>query len=212
MMRALILLLTLCVAAHAQQGHALAEEYAALMVGSFSSARQAASDPRYDVVEAHIVRIWPDRTDGVWLYQEQALLGRAGAVDASARRRPYFQRIVHLQEVGPGLVRTTTYPIVAPERLVGAWRSPERIEPDALGASGCTGLASRIGEGFWRGENADCPNSYRGAVRVTSQSLRTADAYANWDRGWNAAGEQVWGPSSGGYVFDRTTDQPGSDR
>jgi hypothetical protein len=67
----------------------------------------------------------------------------------------------------------------------------------------CAGGAERIGSGFWRAENPDCPNAYRGAVRASSDSIRTADAYANWDRGWNVEGQQVWGPTSGGYIFER---------
>lgn len=191
--------------ASAQTQHG-AQEYAELLIGSFSSERQARTDARYDVVEARVVRIWPERSDGVWLYQEQALLGGANAIDPSARSRPYFQRIVHLQDIGPGMVRTTTYPMLRPERFVGAWRAPESIGADALGGGGCAGIATRVAAGFWRGENLDCPNAYRGAVRVTSHSLRTAQSYANWDRGWNIEGEQVWGPADGGYVFDRTGD------
>jgi hypothetical protein len=180
-----------------------AEEYAALLIGSFSSEQQANADARYDVVEARVVRIWPERADGVWLYQEQALLGPASAVDASARLRPYFQRIVHLQTVGPGLVRGRSHRMLDSAAAVGAWREPERIAANQIGEAICSGLAERIGSGFWRAESPDCPNAHRGAVRASSDSVRTVDAYVNWDRGWNAEGEQVWGPVTGGYIFER---------
>lgn len=205
MMRVLALAFALVLnaaAASAQQLSA-AEEYATLLIGSFTSERQARADARYDVVEARVVRIWPERTDGVWLYQEQALLGAATAIDPNARARPYFQRLVHLETLGPGSVRGTSHRVTAPASVVGAWRTPERIASTQLGEAICSGIAERIGAGFWRASNPDCPNAYRGAVRASSDSVRTADAYANWDRGWNAEGVQVWGPSGGGYIFER---------
>jgi hypothetical protein len=139
----------------------------------------------------------------VWLYQEQALLGTAGAVDSAARALPYFQRIVHLETIGPYRVRGTSHRVTEPARVVGAWRTPERIAPTQLGEAICSGVAERAGVGFWRASNPDCPNAYRGAVRASSDSIRTMHAYANWDRGWNADGQQVWGPTGGGYIFER---------
>lgn len=180
-----------------------AEEYAQLLIGSFSSEAQARADARYDVVEARVVRIWPERTDGVWLYQEQALLGPASAIDEGARARPYFQRVVHLETIGPGAVRGTSHRSTNAASIVGAWRTPSRIAAAQLGEAICAGTAERIAVGFWLASNPDCPNTYRGAVRASSDALRTADAYANWDRGWNAEGVQVWGPTSGGYIFER---------
>jgi hypothetical protein len=189
--------------AAAQPAESLPEQYAETIIGSFTSYAQAQADPRYEVVEARVVRIWPERTDGVWLYQEQAVLGPADAVDVQARERPYFQRIVRLEAVGPTLVRATTHQMTAPETVVGAWRDPSEIMPDQLGAATCAGVAERVGDGFWRSSMPDCPNRYRGAVRASSDSMRLRDRYVNWDRGWSEAGQQVWGPTDGGYIFER---------
>lgn len=104
----LVLCMTAFTPVQAQQAASAAEEYAALVIGSFSTERQARADARYDVVEARIARIWPARSEGVWLYQEQSVLGPASGVDLTARQTPYFQRIVHVETIGRGVVRTTS--------------------------------------------------------------------------------------------------------
>ena len=40
------------------------------MIGSFSSAEQAADDEDYFDIRLEMVPIWPDRQDGYWLYVE----------------------------------------------------------------------------------------------------------------------------------------------
>lgn len=44
---------------------------ASWMTGSFSSGAQAAADSSYFDVRLQMVRIWPHRNDGYWLYVEQ---------------------------------------------------------------------------------------------------------------------------------------------
>ena len=42
------------------------------MTGTFSTAVQATEDPEFFDLSLHIKPIWTDRTDGRWLYVEQA--------------------------------------------------------------------------------------------------------------------------------------------
>ena len=49
----------------------------------------------------------------------------------------------------------------------------------------------------------DCQNRYRGASYLVSRSTTSAEGVDNWDRGFDANGEQVWGPISGPYRFRR---------
>jgi hypothetical protein len=42
-----------------------------------------------------------------------------------------------------------------------------------------------------------------GAVYATSEVTVTPEALISWDRGFGAAGEQVWGAVTGGYVFKK---------
>ena len=54
------------------------------MTGSFSSQAQSLEDEEYFDIRLEMVAIWPMRSDGLWLYVEQA--------SASALDRPYRQR------------------------------------------------------------------------------------------------------------------------
>jgi hypothetical protein len=43
------------------------------MTGTFTTAEQARGDQNFRDVTLHVTSIWSDRTDGTWLYAEQAL-------------------------------------------------------------------------------------------------------------------------------------------
>lgn len=182
-------------------------ELTTLSVGSFSTLDQARRDGRYGVAEAEIVRIWPERTDGVWLFQEQALLGESAAkIDHAMKARPYFLRVVHSVETAPGVVTRTVHRLKDPARALGAWKlkaplaglSPADLEP-----SECSIVVERIAEKFWRSTSAKCPNAYKGAAYAVSLGVSIDGQYANWDRGFAVDGTLVWGPASGGYVFKK---------
>ncbi|MBI1392770.1 MAG: hypothetical protein GC152_08525 [Alphaproteobacteria bacterium] len=183
------------------------EELASVSVGSFSTHDQARRDERYGVAEAEIVRIWPDRDDGMWLYQEQAFLGeRWDEVDPGQKDRPYFARVIHSVETAPGVVRRSVHKLKDPDAARGTWRaaSPlEALSPDDLLPSECGITAERIAEGFWRSQSDKCPNAYKGADYALSISLFSPGRYANWDRGLKVDGAHVWGPEAGGYIFVR---------
>ena len=182
-------------------------DFAALATGTFTSQAQAERDPAYDRVDAAIVRIWPERTDGVWLYQEQAIIPREQWADpAHARRSPYFQRVSRLTAMPDGRLRRDTYTITDPARFVGFARAGyagPRLTPADLGPAGCHTILERVAAGHWTGRIDECPNTRRGAVRMTSLGVATPDGFANWDRGFDASGKVVWGPVAGGYVFRR---------
>lgn len=173
-------------------------------VGSWTSVTQSA-DPDYDWVESEIVRVLPERT-GVWLYQENAILGASGddaGPEAAARKAaPYFQVVVHLQPMRDGGLSTTTFKIADRAAARSAWQDASAFDPAWIGEESCNGRVERIGEGFWQG-TASCPNSYKGAVRMVSKSVRAPGMAVNWDRGFDADGNVVWGPVEGGYIFER---------
>jgi hypothetical protein len=182
------------------------EDYAAAAIGMFSTQAQHEADARYDEVEARIVRIWPERTDGLWLYQEQAVLTRVGMSREAARSAPYFQRIGHVRVREDGLLVRDNYPLVEAGRFVGlgaaGYAGPVPAPAD-LGPAGCANIIQPIAAGHFVARTENCANSYRGAVSMLSLAITTPDTYANWDRGFDGAGQRVWGPESGGYVFRR---------
>ncbi len=186
----------------------LLEAYARAVTGTFSSARQHAADPAYAEVEAHVLRIWPERTDGVWIYQEQAIL--SGTADReAARARPYFQRVSRISAEADGTLVRETFAIADPARFVGMWRpgfQGPALTPADLGEPGCPIRIEAAGHGHFTGTSGSCPNRHRGAVSMRSVSVVTPDRFVNWDRGFDADGRQVWGPEAGGYVFLRIPD------
>lgn len=186
----------------------LAETYAANVVGTYSSAAQHRADPAYDEVEARIVRIWPDRTDGVWLYQEQAIITQDGLTPEQARTRPYFQFVARVTPIGNGLIRRDNFRVIARERWTGISEGDARLAtlgPADLAPASCHNRIELVSPGYWIGRTESCNNSYRGAASMESRSVSTPTGFVNWDRGFALDGSHVWGPRGGGYVFDRVT-------
>ncbi len=187
-------------------GMALAAAYGDQVTGRFSSAAQHAADPRYDVVEARIVRIWPDRTDGIWLYQEQAIINQDGRTPEQARARPYFQFVARIAPLANGVLRRDNFRVLDGGKWVGMTADDARLA--ALGAAdlaeaSCHNRIELVSRGHWVSQTESCANAYRGAAYMTSRSLTTPDRFVNWDRGFTADGQHVWGPRAGGYIFDR---------
>ena len=139
-------------------------QLASWMHGAFSSEEQAQEDPEnYFDIRLFMVPIWTERSDGPWLYVEQAA-GRS--LD-----RPYRQRVYHLVEAADGSVRSEVY-LLPGDPLVhaGAWETPEVFDissPDSLALrDGCDIVLRRVG-GVWKGstEGSGCPSSL--GVRAT---------------------------------------------
>ena len=188
---------------------ALGEDYAAAAIGHFSSEAQHAEDPRYDWAEARIVRIWPARTDGVWLYHEQTIVNTPGLLPAEARRRPYFQFVARVTPIGPGLLRRDNFRVLDKAKWLGVTTADARLaalSPTDLAAPSCHNRMEQVALGVWSGRTESCTNAYKGAAWMQSLSVTTHSAHINWDRGFDAAKTRVWGPAAGGYKFLRVAD------
>ena len=184
----------------------LLEDYAATVTGAFTTEAQHRADARYDIVEARIVRLWPERTDAVWLYQEQAIVNVAGKTPDEARKAPYFQFVARIVALGDGTLRRDNMRLREPARWAGLKDGDPRltrITPADLADPGCHNRIERIAPGHFASRTETCLNSYKGAVTMRSLSVTTPDTYANWDRGFATDGQRVWGPAEGGYIFRR---------
>jgi glycosidase len=172
-----------------------------LMTGSFSSQEQAGQDTTYFDIRLEMVPIWRERTDGYWLYVEQAV--------ATKRDRPYRQRVYHLTAQDDGTVRSDVYSIPDPLRFAGAWQDSVPLAgliPDSLSIRpGCAVVLKRAGFGVFKGSTVDkeCVSDLHGASYATSEVKITPQELMSWDRGFDAEGNQVWGATEGGYVFKR---------
>ena len=199
MFRATLLLATFALPAllHAQRTRAL-EQLASTMAGSYTSAEQAKSDTSYFEIELEMVRIWPKRRDGAWLYVEQAT--------ADSKAKPYRQRVYHVQEVNDSTFTSNILTIKGGESLYGAFADPvrlERLNPDSLERlEGCAITLHRRGNTYTGStHDRDCPSKRGKAVYTTSEVVLSSDHMVSWDRGWDAEGQQAWGAEKGGYIF-----------
>lgn len=184
-----------------------------LLVGTFDSRDQAARDPEnYYEIRLVTIPIWPERTDGRWLYVEQASF--------SALDRPYRQRVYHLTSVEDGGVRSDVYELPGdPLAFAGAWTRPDDafagIGPEALALrDGCSiRLVPADGGGYTGATVGDgCPSSLGGAAYATSEVELRDGLLVSRDRGWDAEGVQVWGVTGDGYRFvRRSQDPPGAE-
>ncbi|MCA9758160.1 MAG: chromophore lyase CpcT/CpeT [Candidatus Eisenbacteria bacterium] len=179
------------------------EQLAAWMTGSFSSAEQAAADSAFFDIRLEMARVWRDRDDATWLYVEQAA--------ASALDQPYRQRVYRVSEDGPQVYRSAVFELPDPDAMVGAFRDPERLaalDPDDLIArEGCEIELHAEGTSYVGSTPGwECLSTLRGASYATSEVVVTANGIQSWDRGWNDAGEQVWGAVKGAYRFQKVHD------
>lgn len=178
-----------------------------MMVGTFSSAAQAAADPEFRDVTLRVAPIWVDRTDAKWLYVEQAL--------ASSPQRPYRQRVYRVAQAPDGSIESMVLMIPGdPLRHAGAWRdraplndlAPELLEPLA----GCVVLLHAHGTDRFAGgtQGTGCVSTREGAAYTTSEVTLEPSRIETWDRGFDANGRQVWGSVKGPYRFDRISKDP----
>lgn len=179
------------------------------MTGSFSSASQAAADPSFRDIRLHMTPIWVDLTKASpgthWLYVEQA--------EASTPLKPYRQRVYRVTTPNQNRsFRSEVFEIPGPERFVGAWKEPllfKLLSPESLSVrDGCTVNLAR-GEGkFYTGGTlgAQCESRLGDAVYATSVVKIAPTRIESWDRGFDAKGQQVWGSTTGPYLFDRIED------
>jgi hypothetical protein len=146
--------------------------------------------------------IWTDRTDGPWLYVEQAV--------ATSLDRPYRQRVYRLVVHPGGAIHSVVYKLPDdPLRYAGAWRDAEplaNLSPKELTVlEGCdVVLSRRSAEVFAGGTVAkECANTWRGASYATSEVTVKETEMISWDRGYAPDGQQVWGATGGGYIFKK---------
>jgi hypothetical protein len=177
------------------------ERLAKMMEGSFSSEDQSKNDSDYLDLRLHMKRIWPDRTDGKWLYVEQAA--------ASTQDKPYRQRVYRITNTYEGRFESAVFNLNDPLRFAGEWRKEEplsELTPDSLifneACADTLTLMNDDGyEGGSRGKN--CTSDLRGAKFITTEIKLSLDGIIVWERGFDEDDKQVWGTAKGGYFFKR---------
>jgi hypothetical protein len=177
------------------------DHLAVFMTGSFSSADQARGDQNFRPTVLHITPIWNDRSDGPWLYLEQAL--------ADAPAHPFRQLVYQLAARPDDTLEARVFELTDPVAATGAWKNPAllaKFTPDKLVIrAGCTLVLHLQPGGTFKGgtEGVGCTSTLRGASYSTVETAISNLQIVSWERGYNAAGTQVWGSIHGGYIFKR---------
>lgn len=183
-----------------------------LMLGTFSSFQQSKTDPDYRHIILHMSRIWPSRTDGIWIYVEQSVAPTPNQPEP----RPYRQRIyrLFLRDDGKLVSRVLTLP-GDPLAFAGAWKNPlpfNDISPDSLDTrTGCDMIFTKLAHNHFLAhtEGTGCESKLNGSTHATSTADIRPEGLHTWDQGFNEKGEQVWGATKGPYIFLRQPDDAG---
>jgi hypothetical protein len=174
------------------------ERAVAQLTGRFDSSAQATVDRRYFAISLVVCSVVAPELGEHVLYVEQAR--------AESPRAPYRQRIYVVTAAGDEVV-SSVYELAAPAAAVGACADPSRLTPTpatVIERAGCSVYLRPDGEGFvgaTRGQA--CASSLQGASYATSEVTLTPAGLRSWDRGFDAAGTQVWGAVAGPYEFLR---------
>jgi hypothetical protein len=177
------------------------EHLAVFLTGSFSSVDQARGDQNFRAATLHITPIWTERSDGPWLYLEQAL--------ADAPAHPYRQLVYQLASRADDTLTVHVFELPDPIAATGAWKDSSllsKLTPaNLIPREGCTLVLRLQPGGTLKGgtKGAGCASSLRGASYSTVETTISNLQIVTWERGYNAAGAQVWGSIHGGYVFKR---------
>jgi len=171
------------------------------MTGSFHSGAQAAVDTNYYNISLHMYPIW-EHMEGIHLYVEQALFEKQDA--------PYRVRIYKVIDLGNNLYESKVYKLKDEENFIGEWENlgyfNEYGTEILQEREGCSVFLSYHG-GVFSGSTKDrmCNSSMRGARYATSKVTVSSDKIESWDQGFDSSGNQVWGATTGPYIFDRIT-------
>lgn len=169
------------------------------MTGSFSSAEQAAADKDFYDIHLDMRPIWTDRTDGYWLYVEQAV--------STSLDKPYRQRVYHVKRGENGVFESVVYALPNPEAVVNAQKKSDKplsdLSPkDLKERVGCTVYLEKKGDTFAGStREKECTSKLRGATYATSIITIRKGTVESWDQGFNDKDEQVWGAEKSGYIF-----------
>jgi hypothetical protein len=171
---------------------------ASYMQGSFTSIEQAKSDTDYFEIELEMARFNKDAKDGVWLYVEQAT--------ATKKEKPYRQRVYHVRQVDANTFTSTIMSIKGGDAWYGSFADPEKLNGLSMDSlqtlEGCA-ITLTQKDGVFSGstDGRKCTNAWGKATYATSEVTISPGLMVSWDRGYNDAGEQVWGAEKGGYRF-----------
>lgn len=169
-----------------------------LLHGNFSSEAQSKADTAYFNISLVMVPIWKERTDGQWMYVEQAM--------ATKLDKPYRQRVYRLQHPGENTFTSDIYTIKNALSYAGLQNDKTKLQKlsyDSLELKdGCTVTLIKNNDVYSGGtDGKSCPSDLRGAKYASTKITLKKGELVSWDQGFDASDKQVWGATKGGYIF-----------
>lgn len=170
-----------------------------MMQGNYSSERQSKEDSTYFNISLRMTPFWKEK--GYFLYVEQALFEQ--------QDKPYRVRVYQLTKGSNDEIVSEIFTLKNEKDWVGSWKMPQRLEQlqvtDLVHKTGCGVVLSKTRKKTYAGKTGEktCPSELRGATYTSSRVVINPSMMVSWDQGYNDKGEQVWGATKGGYVFDK---------
>lgn len=172
---------------------------ASLLTGSFSSEYQAKTVVGFHDYRMRSTRVWANRTDGAWLYMEQAR--------GNSTHLPYRQRVYHIHYLG-SLLSITPYRLPLAEAFMhkGAVAFDLITPADLDAVEGCEIYLARTGVADFKGAMSlkSCKSTQNGAHYMTTTLKMSMYNIVSWDHGYAKNGTLVWGAELEPYEFRRT--------
>jgi hypothetical protein len=182
------------------------EVIATRLEGVMSTAAQSSANPKAPNVRMTTCRVTliavnevlPSKT--IVLYQEQAL--------DKELAKPYRQRFLQLSASPTSQsVRSRSFKPASSTAWVNFCNKPtadRSVQPRDIGTAVCSVFLRRSGDDYVGNTPVDgCPANVRGAVKIKNHIVLHPDGMDTWDRGFDAAGKQVWGAKAESYQFRR---------
>lgn len=181
------------------------EDVVSHLVGVMDTSAQAASNPGAPNVRMTTCKVRVETADtslntgpSVFLYQEQALSRNLA--------KPYRQRFLRIAPSADGeSVESRAFRPPTPEMLIGLCDRPKTkrvISSSNLGEVTCSVFLKPVGENYvGQTPPEGCPTNYRGAVKITNTITLHQTGMDTEDKGFDEAGNLVWGAKEQSYQF-----------
>lgn len=140
------------------------------------------------------------RSEGVFLYQEQALTR-----DLS---KPYRQRILEIKpSVDRNSIESVSFKLINPKNWIGLCQEPlsERvISSQEIQNANCRVFLQPVGTQYiGETQPGGCATNFKGAVKITNTIKLDQQGMETQDRGFDAKGKQVWGAENRSYQYKK---------
>ncbi|MBD2036327.1 chromophore lyase CpcT/CpeT [Leptolyngbya sp. FACHB-321] len=183
-----------------------AEAVASRLEGVMDTSAQALVNAKAPNVRMTTCRVRLPATEAerqpnsIFLYQEQALTKNLAS--------PYRQRFLQISPSAYSQsVRSLSFKPATLTDWINFCGKPggdRTIQLRDLGTAVCSVFLKPSGDAYVGNTPADgCPANIRGAVRIKNHIVLQTIGMDTWDRGFDAAGKQVWGATAESYQFRR---------